>query len=832
VVGIVIVSHSARLAEGVAELAREMGGAEVAVELAGGLAEPEGALGTDATRVASAIERADSGDGVVVLMDLGSAVLSAEMALELLSPEQREAVALSAAPLVEGAVSAAVAARAGASPHEVAAEASAGLGPKEAQLGVPAREAAQVQADEATEPGRRLDLVVGNPHGLHARPAARFVRTVSAFDAQVVVTNATTGAGPASAASLNALATLGVREGHEITVVARGREAGEALDALRALADDDFGDVPTGPAPAATAAATPAAGGIAGAPAGPGTAVGPARPLRRTSPEVPDTRVSDPGAEQRLLDEALSSVRRELEAARADVARRAGEPAAELVDAHLLFLDDEALLGPVRRAIAEERLNAAAAWQRAAREVAAGYEALEDEYMQARAADVLAVAARVVAALVGAGGVEPPSEPGILVADDVTPADAAALDPEVVHGIVTARGGPTSHGAILARALGLPAVTGAGEAILAVRDGSTLVVDGDAGRVFVEPGADVLAEYERRARERRSSEDEARAAAAEPALTRDGVRIEVAANVGSAAEAARAAANGADGVGLLRTEFLFLDRATIPGDEAQAAAYAEVADHLGGRRVIVRTLDVGADKPLPALPRPREANPFLGVRGIRLSLAEPALLDTQLRAVLRAAAGRSLAVMFPMVATLAELRAARAALGRARDGLADAGVPTPGELEVGVMVEVPALALGAEAFAREVDFFSIGTNDLTQYVLAAERGNEALAELADALHPAVLRLVQAVAAAAEAEGKWVGVCGEVAADPVAVPLLVGLGVRELSVGPAAVPRVKQAVRRIEAGSARALAEEALGCTSAADVRDLVEAATAPGQTGS
>jgi phosphocarrier protein FPr len=819
VVGLVIVSHSATLAAGVAELARGMGG-EVPIELAGGIDAPEPALGTDAVRVADAIERADQGDGVLVLMDLGSAVLSAEMALELLPGEWRERVVLTEAPLAEGAVAAAVTAKLGASLEDVAAEARGALQAKIAHLGFSEKHVAEAgPVDESAI----IRLTVRNPLGLHARPAARFVQTAGRFDADVTVTNETTGHGPASARSLNALATLGVRQGHALLVTAGGAQADEALAALAALAERDFDDQqePTRASSAPPRSEPAAEGSLSGLSGAPGIALGAARYFRAAELEIPTGPAGDPEAEWEALEDAIEQVRREIKATRDSVAARAGEYSAAIFDAHLLFLDDEALLEPARRTIFEEGRSAAQGWSDAAESVAEGYRGLDDEYLRARAEDLTGVARQVVSQLVGgdrSGGTV--TEPGIVIASDLTPADTAALDRELVGGIATAYGSATSHSAILARSLGIPAVVGVGERLLNVPEGAPLVLDGDSGAIHVAPGEELLHDYERRRAEREQSELRARASAGQPAETLDGRRIEVVANVGSPADVDAAVANGAEGVGLLRTEFLFLGRESLPSEEEQLAAYEEIAGRLDGRPLVLRTLDVGADKPLPYLPSRPEANPFLGMRGIRLGLDEPELLETQLRAALRAAASHPLKVMFPMVATLAEFRAAMSVLARAREQLAQAGEYV-GELEVGIMVEVPAAAITADAFAPEVDFFSIGTNDLTQYTLAAERGNERVAGLADALHPSVLRLVQAVAEAAQAHGKWVGVCGELASEPLAVPALVGLGVTELSANPPAIPAIKEAVRQVDSGAAAKLARAALRLASADDVRALL-----------
>jgi phosphoenolpyruvate-protein phosphotransferase/dihydroxyacetone kinase phosphotransfer subunit len=816
-VGIVIVSHSAKLAEGVAELARGMG-AEVPIELAGGIDAPEPGLGTDAAQVLDAIERADQGDGVLVLMDLGSAVLSAEMALDLLPEERRERVTLSEAPLVEGAVAAAVTAKLGASLSDVAAEARGALEAKATHLG--SGDPTAPVAAAGGNGSRTITLTVRNPLGLHARPAARFVQTAGAFDADVAVTNVTTGRGAASGRSLNAIATLGVRQGHEIAVAASGPQAGEALSALEALAARDFDEEAAGPLPA-PAPPSPRAGppdALVGLPAAPGLALGAARHFRAPVPEIPTAPTADPEAEWQALQRAIDRVRAEIRATRESVAARAGEYSAAIFDAHLLFLEDDALLEPARRAIFEQGRNAAQAWHEAAEAVAAEYRNLGDDYLEARAEDLAGVARQVVAELVGGeAAAAAVVEPGIVVAADLTPADTAALDRQLVRGVATASGGPTSHSAILARSLGIPAAVGLGERLLDVPEGASLALDGDAGTVVVDPGEQLVRDYERRRAEHEEAARRARVSAQLPAQTRDGRRIEVVGNVGSPEDVDAAVASGAEGVGLLRTEFLFLERDSLPTEDEQYAAYADMAERLQGRPLILRTLDVGADKPLPYLPRRAEANPFLGVRGIRLGLARPELLETQLRAALRVAALHPLKVMFPMVTTLAEYHQAVSLIARAREQLGRGA----GQLEVGIMVEVPAAALAAEAFALEVDFFSIGTNDLVQYTMAAERGNDAVAGLADGLHPAILRLIRAVAEAADAHGKWVGVCGELGADPLAVPVLVGLGVSELSVNPPAIPETKESVRQVDAGAAAALARETLRLSSADDVRALV-----------
>jgi multiphosphoryl transfer protein len=821
VVGLVVVSHSRELAEGVVALAREMGG-EIALEAAGGL-EEEGALGTDPDRVRAAIERAMSDDGVLVLMDLGSALMSAEMGIELLA-EGGERVRMTSAPLVEGAVAAAVAARGGGSLDEVAAEARGALAMKASQLGDGDGDGDASPPEAAPAADAEARLEVRNAIGLHARPAARFVETVRGFDADVRVAKEGGPGAPARATSLTGVVALGARLGDALVVSASGPQASEALEALEALAAEGFGDGVTAPAPASDGAPEPTAPArapeagerLSGVAASPGVAVGRARPLGAPAGPPPERASEDPDAERARLDEGREVARTAIARDRDAVAERAGAAEAAIFDAHLALLDDDALLEPAREAIAAGA-TAEGAWHDAAEAAAERFRALDDALLRERAADVLDVGRRVVEALTG-GQDAGPSEAGIVVARELTPADTAGLDPALVRGIATARGAATAHAAILARALGLPAAVGLGDAVLAIADGTSLLLDGDAGTLVVDPPAGELADAEDRRERGAARRAEARRHAHEPATTRDGARIEVFANLGAASEAAAAVEAGAEGVGLLRTEFLFLDRPELPGEDEQAETLREIARALDGRPLVVRTLDAGADKPLPALPMPPEANPFLGVRGIRLALARPEVLATQLRAILRVAAEFPVKAMLPMVATVAELRAARAALEEARGAT---GIDAP--LELGIMVEVPAAALGAARLAEHADFFSVGTNDLTQYTMAAERGEERLASLLAGPQPAVLALVRATVEAASARGRWVGVCGELAGDPAAAVLLAGLGVTELSMAPALVPEAKAALRSVSLADARAAAASALDAADADAAREAAGA---------
>jgi len=825
VVGLVLVSHSHEVAEGVAALARQMGGADLPIATAGGLEATgeEHPVGTDAARILAALEQVWSEDGVLVLMDLGSAVLSAEMALEFLDPDRRGKVRLSGAPFVEGAVSAAVAAKLGRRLDDVAEEALGGLAGKGAHLGGgpgAADEAGSLPApDEAPGPEVRLPIVIDLPHGLHARPAARLVQTAGAFDADIRVTNVTAGRGPVSARSLNAVATLGVTVGQQIEVVARGPQAELAIDAFRALADRRFDEAPDDlviTEPTAPERAPAVEGAIVGIPASPGIAIGPVRHLHVPELPVPDGAAGTLEEERSRLEAAIAAVRADITRQREAAIVRVGAGEAAIFDAHLLFLQDEALFGPAREGIRDR--GAAAAWRDAVTELATAWDELDDPYLRERAGDLRSVGRQVLARLLG---VEAPhgrlSAPGLLVVGDLEPADTIALDPASCHGIAVSHGGPTSHAAVLARALGIPAVVGLGDRITEIAEGVTIGLDGRTGVVQLSPSSSTIALLEAERAEQLDRERSARARASEPAVTKDGRQVSIMANVGGSSDIAAALAAGCDGVGLFRSEFLFLGRDTMPSEAEQEEAYRAAAVALDGRPLTVRTLDAGADKPIPYLELAPEANPFLGVRGFRLTSARPEILDTQLRALVRVSADHPVRIMFPMVATLEELRTGLTVVGTVA---AKVGTAPP---EVGVMIEIPAAALAAPHLARVAAFFSVGTNDLTQYTLAADRGNEHLGDLADALHPTVLRLIAMTAEAGAASGVPTAVCGELAAEPAATALLLGLGVEELSMSPPAIASVKDAVRAVDLDGAKALASKALACATAAEVRQLLTA---------
>lgn len=841
-VGIVVVTHSAVLGQGVKELAEQMTQGRVPLAVAGGIDDPDHPIGTDPMRVMAAIEEVQQGDGVLVLMDLGSALMSAETALDLLPPEVAAQVRLCPAPLVEGVMAAAVQASIGADLDTVLREAQSALAAKAELLGMALVqegggmvESPPPAAGVTPAVSHELTLMVPNRLGLHARPAARIVTALGPFVADVQLAR---GERVVSARSVNRIATLAVRGGETVTFRATGVDAEQALKALADLAAQNFGDLPDAAGSSGKSAAggsggsggqgKPTAAGVSvakgGVPASPGIAVGPAvwhRPAFDAPP--PDLVAGDPASEAARLDAALDAARRELAALERRTAAMAGKQESEIFVMHRLLLDDATIAGDARQRIAERLEPAEAAWYAVIDQAAESFRQLPEGYMRERAADLVDVGARVLRLLTGA----PPSgprldRPSVLLATDLGPSDMAHLDPALVLGIVTAQGGATSHAAILARSMGIPAVAGAGALAANVADGVTVALDGTTGEVWIAPAPDVLSSIESRRASWLAARQAALAGAARPAVTIDGRHLYVHANIGTPADAAPALLNGAEGVGLFRTEFLFLDRAAAPDEEEQRAAYVAAAAAMPGLPVVVRTLDIGGDKPVPYLGdfAAGEDNPFLGLRGIRFCLARRELFLPQLRALLRAAAEHPLRVMFPMVAHPGELAAAKALLEEARAALAAEGLPH-GPVEVGIMVEVPAAVALADQLARESAFFSIGTNDLAQYVMAADRGNAAVADLSDALHPAVLRMVRDTVAAGNAAGIPVAMCGELAGSAEAIPLLVGLGLDELSMNGPAIPRAKDVVRACDMAACARLAERALELPDAAAVRRLL-----------
>ncbi|AGE24243.1 MULTISPECIES: phosphoenolpyruvate--protein phosphotransferase [Pseudomonas] len=669
-------------------------------------------------------------------------------------------------------------------------------------------------------PNARVTLA--NAHGLHARPAKILAQLAKSFDGDIRLRIVDGPVGAVSAKSLSKLLSLGARRGQVLEFVAEPTIAGDALPALLAAVEQGLGEE-VEPLPTVSEQLTPVeiepviSAPLAGSQsqaiaAAPGIAIGPAHVQVQQVFDYP-LRGESCAIERQRLQDALADVRRDIQGL---IERSQAKAIREIFITHQEMLDDPELTDDVDTRLKQGE-SAQAAWMSVIESAAKQQESLQDALLAERAADLRDIGRRVLAQLCGVESAQEPSEPYILVMDEVGPSDVARLDPARVAGILTARGGATAHSAIVARALGIPALVGAGPAVLLLAAGTPLLLDGQRGRLHVDPDAATL---QRATVERDTREQRLQAASAqrhESARTRDGHSVEVFANIGESAGVASAVEQGAEGIGLLRTELIFMAHSQAPDEATQEAEYRRVLDGLDGRPLVVRTLDVGGDKPLPYWPIAEEENPFLGVRGIRLTLQRPQIMEAQLRALLRSADNRPLRIMFPMVGSVDEWRAARDMTERLR-----LEIPVA-DLQLGIMIEVPSAALLAPVLAKEVDFFSVGTNDLTQYTLAIDRGHPTLSAQADGLHPAVLQLIDITVRAAHAHGKWVGVCGELAADPLAVPVLVGLGVDELSVSARSIPEVKARVREFSLSEAQSLAQKALAVGSPAEVRALVEA---------
>jgi multiphosphoryl transfer protein len=662
-----------------------------------------------------------------------------------------------------------------------------------------------------------FDASVINKTGLHARPAATFVEICKRFQAEIRVRYGTSSA---NGKSLMALLQLGVEHGATIRVSAQGTDAAAALEALRMAIATGLGDeVEESSSTSASLLQnwTPqdTALSISGLPAAGGLAIGPIRQYIQRSLVITDQPSGDPAHEGNLLQQALDASQKELDRLYEEIKTRLGSGKAAIFRVHAEFLNDVTF---IRQTIAliYQGHNAAWSWQQVINKHVGQIQKLDDPVLAGRAVDLSDAGHRVLRHLLGVA-VDHPLDlhtPAILIADDLTPSDTAALDPDMILGLCTAKGGPTSHTAILARGLGLPAVVGAGHEVLAVAEGTLSILNGDTGKLYLKPSAAAVQAARDLQQQLQRQQDAANSTRLAPALTVDGHQVEVAANINRATEASRALEAGAEGVGLMRTEFLFLARTSAPSEEEQFEAYRAMAQALHGRPLIIRTLDIGGDKEVPYLNLPKEDNSFLGIRGIRLCLTRPDLFLPQLRAIYRASVYGRIHLMFPMIATLEDWEQARNMAEKVRQELQVPPIP------LGIMIEVPSAVMLADHFAQEVDFFSIGTNDLTQYTLAMDRLHPQLAQQADALHPAVLRMIAKAVQAASQAGKWVGVCGGIASDPRGAALLIGLGVSELSISVPNIAAVKAHIRSLSYEETRKMAQRALQCRTTVEVRSL------------
>lgn len=662
-------------------------------------------------------------------------------------------------------------------------------------------------------------VVLANAHGLHARPATHLVNLTKSFqgDIQVAVDDGNF----VSAKSLTRLLALGCKRGQTLRFIAEPEtDAVEALDKIIQAVQEGLGEEvePIQSSHTQEAQSSQTVKSLpktlstnTGIPASSGLAFGPVHVIKPKVYQYERMGLSVK-AEKEKLDIALHAVKNNIHQV---IAKSEVAEIKQIFQAHLEMLDDPDLINGVYQKI-NLNLSAPAAWHEHIEAAAKEQAALPDRLLAERATDLRDIGDRVLAQLCGEVIIEEPKEPYILIMYDVGPSDVARLNKDRVAGILTAVGGASAHSAIVARALGIPAIVGAGDQVLDIEQKSSLLINGDTGTFVLNPNTQQIEQAKHERELQQKIREEAERHSQEPAITQDQHQIEVAANLGKVQATAHAVECGAEAIGLLRTELVFMAHSSAPNEATQEADYRVVLDALAGRPLVVRTLDVGGDKPLPYLPIAEEENPFLGLRGIRLTLRQPELLRQQLIALLKAADDRPLRIMFPMIGRVEEWRAAKAILDEVK-----AAHPCA-DLQVGIMIEVPSAALLAPILAQEVDFFSIGTNDLTQYTLAIDRGHPILSAEADGLHPSILQLIDHTVKAAHKHGKWVGICGELAADPKAVPILMGLGVDELSMSPNSIPLVKAQIRTLNYSQAQALAKRALECESATAVRQLSE----------
>lgn len=662
-------------------------------------------------------------------------------------------------------------------------------------------------------------VVLANAHGLHARPATHLVNLTKSFqgDIQVAVDDGNF----VSAKSLTRLLALGCKRGQTLRFIAEPEtDAVEALDKIIQAVQEGLGeevepiqssDTQEAQSPQTVKSHPKTLSTNTGIPASSGLAFGPVHVIKPKVYQYEHMGLSVK-AEKEKLDIALHAVKNNIHQV---IAKSEVAEIKQIFQAHLEMLDDPDLINGVYQKI-NLNLSAPAAWHEHIEAAAKEQAALPDRLLAERATDLRDIGDRVLAQLCGEVIIEEPNEPYILIMYDVGPSDVARLNKDRVAGILTAVGGASAHSAIVARALGIPAIVGAGDQVLEIEQKSSLLINGDTGTFVLNPNTQQIEQAKQERELQQKIREEAERHSQEPAITLDQHQIEVAANLGKVQATAHAVECGAEAIGLLRTELVFMAHSSAPSEATQEADYRVVLDALAGRPLVVRTLDVGGDKPLPYLPIAEEENPFLGLRGIRLTLRQPELLRQQLIALLKAADDRPLRIMFPMIGRVEEWRAAKAILDEVK-----AAHPCA-NLQVGIMIEVPSAALLAPVLAQEVDFFSIGTNDLTQYTLAIDRGHPILSAEADGLHPSILQLIDHTVKAAHKHGKWVGICGELAADPKAVPILMGLGVDELSMSPNSIPLVKAQIRTLNYSQAQALAKRTLECESATAVRQLSE----------
>lgn len=819
-VGLVLVSHSKRLVSGILDVVEQMTQGTVPVVVAAGSGDDENPIGTNPLIVMSAIEAAQQGDGVIVLVDFGSAIITAETAVDLLPDDEQKKVFLSPAPFVEGSLAAAVQISLGENIETILKEISSIIPTKAKRLGIESDGLYAATKNKEIPPSRdkseEISIVVPNQLGLHARPAARIAGTLGGYVADVWLIR---GAESANARSLNQVTMLTIQQGETVQFRAQGADSKDALSALLALASENFGDVDK--PDFRLRGASMSQGGIAAAP---GSALGPIVWYRPTLPEIKRTTVADSEGEMVRLAEAIAMARIEL----AELEHKASGSAesaeeAEFFALHSMLLDDPYITCSAHDLMTKSKYNAESAWAETIEKTMERYRTLQNEYVRGRAADVLDVGARVLRALTGEEFHGPEiTEPSILVASDLGPSDMVDLDKEKVLGIVTQEGGATSHVAVFARALKIPAVAGVKALVESLLNGDIVGLNGSTGEVWISPDsrqrekiAQLRAQWDEHLQEIRSK-------AVEPAVTRDGKSVRVEVNVNSADTIQDSLTAGADGIGILRTEYLYLNRDNAPSEEEQYRVYSTAAALLEGEPLVISTADLGGENALPYLESDStERNICFDKRGVRYSLAHKSMFLEQIKALLRTAAAHPIKILIPMVSQLTELREVYGIINEARAMLKKEGVPCAANVEVGVVIEVPSSVFLADQLAREADFFVLGGDDLARYVMVYDAKNSVLGTEYTELHPAILRIVRDIIRLAHDAQIPVSVGGEITSNLQAVFVLVGLGVDSLAVSATSLEQTKDLIRTIVTTDAREVALEAMELPDANSVKTLI-----------
>jgi phosphoenolpyruvate-protein phosphotransferase/dihydroxyacetone kinase phosphotransfer subunit len=824
-VGIVLVSHSRALAEAASDFLRRVVNPDLPLTYSGGVGDDRETLGTDAIDIQDAINTVYSEDGVLVLMDMGSAILSAEMAKEFLPPEQQGNVRLTSAPLVEGGMAAAVQANLGASLDTVVKAALEGLVPKQDQVkdvapcGPATTPAPDLPVNEI------LDVTIRNPHGLHLRPAALLIKTLSSFPAAVLIENRTSSRGPILAQSLVDVARLQIHNGDSVRFSISSADPQPVVDSIRSMVENQFGEADQADLPNEPKGAPDVSRSFG---VSRGIAIG--RPVLRdtSATSVPTyTVVSGPETKREVeklrtaVAAAIAEFDSRIDGLRASLQRQD----LEIFDAQRMIFADPTIFKEVQAKVEDQHMNAAAAWHEILTRYAADQEEMDDPYLRARAADFREVERTVVAHLINekngsALPVNAFADATICVCEELTPTFAERFRQLSIAGVIQLGGGTTSHGAILARALGLPAIGGARKDLERLRAAQTVAIDGSDGSLWIDPPPDLLADLVSRQQLERSESQRALEESQGLAITKDGIEVHIGGNAGSADDIESARTNGAEFIGLFRSEFLFQSFDGAPDEDQQLAAYREaLAPSAGMLSVTVRLLDVGGDKPLKFLSQPKEANPFLGVRGIRLLMANQRFFRAHLRAILRLAGSFRVQLLIPMITDVSEILATRKLLAEIAGELTQANVPHRWPIPLGAMIETPSAGILISQLSPHLDFVSIGTNDLTQYILCAERGSASLSAFSDSLHPAVLRMCEEVIRGVQERGIKGSICGEIASDPEALPIWLGLGLREFSVTAAAIPAIKSLIRKLDISKiATQLNSKLLSFEAPSDVR--------------